>query len=498
MRSETLEIPETRTRLPSSRALRTLGDFYARRLGNRMLITNDWGHHASLEPKQFEDFVHGRLKTGDALWHELKNKGFIKGQQDFKALAELFKSHNAYLWRGPSLHIIVLTLRCNLKCVYCHSSVVGADQTQFDMSLETARKTVDFIFSGPAKSFTIEFQGGEPLLNWPVLKFIVEYARQKAPITGKKVTLTMVSNFSLMDEEKLDFLLQNGVSLCTSLDGPAAVHDRNRIYLGGNSHQSVAHWLKAVMNRKNRAGALMTTTRLSLKHPREIVDEYRRMGQTQIFLRPLHYLGFAKRSWKTIGYTDEEYMSFYREAMDYIISLNKEGHTFHEAASAMLLSKIIKHADPGYVDLRSPCGATLGQVSYNYNGEIYTCDEGRMVAADGDKLFKIGHIDEDSFNDIVDHPTTKACCTASDTEGQPLCQSCTYKPYCGICPVLNYATQNTIWGQMPTNSYCYLFMHMFDYLFERLAQPESRRVLESWVGIKDSAVKPACLGDIKV
>ena len=492
----TLKTPDAAFPMPTAAALRKLGDFFLRKVGGRYLISNDWGYYALLEPAQFKDFVAGRIPQDGPLWLELKSKGFLKGHQDFADLTAKFKGHNSFLWKGPSLHIVVLTLRCNLKCVYCHSGVVGVDQTQFDMTLETARKTVDFILSSPNNNVALEFQGGEPLLNWPALRFIVEYVKEHAAKAGKTVALSLVSNFSLLDDEKLDYLLLHNVSLCTSVDGPKEVHDRNRIYLGGNSHESVTRWTKAIRARGRSSGALMTATRFSLSHPREIVDEYRRLEQTEIFLRPLHYLGFAKRSWETIGYDDAAFIAFYRESMDYILELNRGGATFRETASVILLRKILKHEDPGYVDLRSPCGATLGQVSYNYNGDIYTCDEGRMVAAEGDQLFKIGNILKDSFNDIVDHPTTKACCVASSTEGQPLCQTCTYKPYCGICPVLNYATQNTIWGQMPTNSYCYLFMHMFDYLFERLAEPENKRILESWVGMKDASPSQNCVGKI--
>jgi radical SAM protein with 4Fe4S-binding SPASM domain len=280
------------------------------------------------------------------------------------------------------------------------------------------------------------------------------------------------------------------------LDGPASVHDANRIHLGGNSHAATARWLERLVKSGTGTGALMTTTRKSLSCAKEIVDEYRRLGLGQIFVRPLHYLGFAKKSWHVIGYEDAEFIAFYRETLDYAIDLNRGGQAFTEATATMLLRKILLHDDPGYVDLRSPCGATLGQVSYNYDGGVYTCDEGRMIGADGDQTFKIGDVRKDRFADVVNHPGTKACCVASSLEAQPLCHTCTYKPYCGICPVLNYATQDSIWGQMPTNSYCYDFMHIFDALFERLQDPERKKVLESWVGIRPTSLEPSCAGRV--
>jgi hypothetical protein len=66
--------------------------------------------------------------------------------------------------------------------------------------------------------------------------------------------------------------------------------------------------------------------------------------------------------------------------MDYILELNKKGINFREMLSGIYLSKILTDRDPNYLDERSPCGACIGQVAYNYDGKIYSCDEGRMLA----------------------------------------------------------------------------------------------------------------------
>ncbi|MDE2238121.1 MAG: radical SAM protein, partial [Elusimicrobia bacterium] len=297
--------------LPTKTSLETLGDFYVRPLGKGFLLTNDWGYYLHLGPDELRRFVEGRLSEGQPLWRELKSKGFLRKHLDLKDLASKFASHNSYLWRGPNLHIVVVTLRCNLKCVYCHSSVVGEKRREFDMTQKTARRVVDFIFESPNPDLTIEFQGGEPLLNWEVVRFIARYSRKKAQEQRRNLKLALVSNFTLLDEDKLKELSDLGVAMCTSFDGPPAVHDHNRIYLGGNGHASVAHWIERILSLGLPTGALMTTTRRSLSHPRAIVDEYSRLGLREIFLRPLHYLGFARRSWETIGYRDEEFIAFY-------------------------------------------------------------------------------------------------------------------------------------------------------------------------------------------
>ena len=142
---------------------------------------------------------------------------------DFPALAKTYLKKNAFYWWAPALQIVVVSLRCNHKCLYCHSSAVDPSRTDMDMSLETARRAVDFILSTPSPTLMIEFQGGEPLLNWPVLRFVVEYAQERNKRSGKDLAISLVTNLTLMTEEKLDFLLSRGVAVCTSACAGAGV-----------------------------------------------------------------------------------------------------------------------------------------------------------------------------------------------------------------------------------------------------------------------------------
>ena len=71
-------------------------------------------------------------------------------------------------------------------------------------------------------------------------------------------------------------------------------------------------------------------------------------------------------------------------------------------------------------------------LAYNYNGEIFVSDEGRMVDHQGDPIFKVGSVQESSWQQVLDHPTTKACAQASTLDNQPMCQQCAYKAFCGV------------------------------------------------------------------
>lgn len=468
-----------------------------RKVGGKWLVSAEHGGWALLAEDDLRRYLEGKLDPQGAAYAELRMRGLVRDRLDFDSLAGLWSEKDSFLFRAPALHIVVATLRCNHKCLYCHSSVVGLDALDKDMTLETARKTVDMIFDCPNPALIVEFQGGEPLLNWPVLKFLARAVRLKARAAKRTAFVTMVSNFSLMDEEKAAFLADEKVGVCTSLDGPAALHDKNRLWTGGASHAETVRWLRHFQDAADspqggyRPGALMTTTRASLSQPERIVDEYLGLGLPGIFLRPLSPIGFAKRSWGTIGYSVEEFLHFYRRALDYIIHVNKSGTYFYERHILTLLTKVMLSKDPGYVDLRSPSGAAFGVLAYDHDGGIYTGDEARMLAQEGQGLFRVGKVGETAYNDLFEGDLVKAAAVASALENQPLCSQCTYRPWCGVDPVYNMQTQRSLWGRMPDNDRCRLYMGLFDILFEKLQDSDGRAVFESWL---DAAPRPSPVG----
>ena len=461
-----------------------------RKIGADYLLTNDSGQYAWLKEKDFALVTAGGMTERHPLFAELASKGFVRNRLDFDDLAAKWKKKNAYLGSGPGLHILVLTLRCNHKCLYCQSSAVGAGGKETDMDIATARRSVDFAFNSPNPGITIEFQGGEPLLNWEVLKGAVEYARKKSRTAGKDLKLALVSNFSLMTAEKAGFLLEHEVSLCTSLDGPADLHDRNRVASGGNSHSDTVKWIKYFQKRSEKQGpeyrvfkpsALLTVSRYSLSRHKEIIDEYVGLGLEDIFVRPLAPIGYARRLWGTIGYDAKAFADFYLKSLDYMLKLNRRGVVIREKMASMMLEKIINFRDPGYLDARCPCGAAIGQIAYNHNGDLYTCDEGRMVGWEGDDIFRIGNVFKDSYKKVMSSPATKVCVVASNLEAQPACARCVYKPYCGVCPVYNYEVQGSLWGNIPSSDRCGLFKGVFETLFTLLKSPGNAEILKKWV-----------------
>ncbi|MDP2905749.1 MAG: His-Xaa-Ser system radical SAM maturase HxsB [Candidatus Omnitrophota bacterium] len=471
---------------------RGIGDFRFRRLGRQFLITNELGEYSFLDPRSFQSFISGGNKRLSILkLDELSNKGFIPGALNSDVLSYRYALRNRFLFSGPSLHIIVVTLRCDHRCIYCQASSRPQDGTGWDMDESTAAKVVDTILEGPSDNIAVEFQGGEPLLNFKTVKFIIRYARRENKTRKKKITFTLVSNFSHMDDEKLDYLATNDVSLCTSLDGPEELHNKHRITAGGrNSFRNTVKWIKKI-DEKIKAGeykrginALATITRYSLRYPRRIVDEYVNLGLSGIHLRPVSPFG-AGRSIinKTMGFTAREFMDFYKEAMRHILKINKKGKYFFERTAKIFLTKILSDNDENYMDLRSPCGAGVGQLAYNFNGDVYTCDEGRMLSAGpADEIFRLGNVKADRYCDLIDNPTVKSLCLASCLSNLPRCSDCAYKSYCGVCPVYNYAVSGNLFSRC-INDKCRIQRSQLDYLFAALRTP-ARHIYQSWINMR--------------
>lgn len=462
-----------------------LGFFRFKELNSKYLLTNDVGEYVILSRPDFKNFLEDKVKENDPVYQNLQERGLIRGKINFSTLISKYQKKNLFLGQGPTLHIIVTTLRCDHKCAYCQSSSKGESEKGYDLDAGMAKKIVDAIFYSPSKSIAIEFQGGEPLLNWRVVKFIVEYAQEKNKAAGKNLELRLVSNLSLMDEGKLNFLVNNCVTLCTSLDGPEHVHNKNRIWFKGNSYQNTIKWLKKAqklyknkLDNKFRPGAIVTVSRYSLKYPEALVDEYIKQGIESVFIRPLTPLGMAKKLWQNIGYTPDMYLKFYKRALGRIISyaLKNPQSYFHENTAKVFLAKILTEYDPNFLELRSPCGAGIGQLLYNYDGKVYTCDEGRMI---GEDVFCIGDIKRNEYKSIISHPTIKILSMASCLENSA-CDHCVYKPYCGVCPIYNWAEFGNIFSQLPNNSKCYIHKGILDFVFERLENKQIRKLFQKW------------------
>ena len=386
------------------------------------------------------------------------------------------RDNHSHLFTSTSLFILAVTNECNNRCVYCQAN--GGAKTA-RMSEDVASQILCRIAESPCENITIEFQGGEPLLNFPVIRYVVEQA--PALIPDKKIDFCLVSNLSLMTEEIASFLATHHVNVSTSLDGPKILHDINRpCAVFHSSYDAVLAGKKLLEQHGMSISAIQTTTKQSLPYAKAIPREYAALGFNQVFLRPLTRLGVAGKHWSEIGYSPQEFIDFYRSSLREIIDLNLQGIPLIESHASIILTKVLTNDHVNYMDLQSPCGATFGQLAFTASGNVYTCDEGRMLAEAGDEAFHLGNVYDSSYVDWVESPCAKAVCSASLLEVLPHCCDCVYQPYCGICPVVNYALNHSI--SSVSHERCLIYKGIMDTLFSYLknGSPQEVAILKGW------------------
>lgn len=459
-----------------------LNYFNFKKFEEKILLTNDFGRYVFLEEEDLKKILSGTVDDNLKLKNQLIDSKMIYEETDLE-----FTSRYRYLLReaknhvniATSLHIFVVATACNLNCVYCQANNGRVRPHQF-MDEETAEKAVDIALQSPARYLDFEFQGGEPLLNFKIIKHIVTYTEKRKG--SHVVRYNVVSNLTLLTDEILDFLKENHFGISTSIDGSEEVHNANRPFLGGEgSFNAVRNSVNKIREAGIHVGAIETTTRFSLQYPREVVRSYANLGFDSIFLRPLTPLGKAAANWKEIGYTPEEFVQFYRIALDELFQINKEGKYIKESHTAIFMAKI-QGQSINYMELRSPCGAGIGQLAYFADGNVFSCDEGRMLFEMGSDTFRLGNVFESSYKELIQNGVCRSLCSASILETIPSCCDCVYQPYCGTCPVVNYALDNDILEKMPRGYRCRLNQGILDTIFSVFLEGEKSTIdtLMSW------------------
>lgn len=225
----------------------------------------------------------------------------------------------------------------------------------------------------------------------------------------------------------------------------------------------------------------MTSTAESLKQPEAIIDEYVRLGFDSIFLRFISPYGFAAKTAKRIGYETDEFIEFFKRGLGYIVSLNQRGTKIRETYSTLLLQRMLTPYATGYVDLQSPAGIGISVLAYNYDGDVYAADEGRMLAEMGDHTFRLGSI-QNSYEELFANSPLLTTIRDTMLEGLPGCCDCALLPYCGSDPVFHHRTQGDIVGHRPTSAFCRRNMEIMRHLIRLLEdEPQSAAVLRTWI-----------------
>ncbi len=465
---------------------------FMRFANKRVLLVNLVGEYLYLSNNDFGKLVALSLNQKSDLYLKLKAKHFIAETLSDPAIELLsikYRTKKDFLSHFTSLHMFVITLRCNNKCIYCHASSQSTDRTNYDMSKGTAKKAVDITLMSPSESIKIEFQGGEPLLNFETIQYIIEYANSRAFQKNKKIEFVVCTNLTMATDEMLKYFANNNIQISTSLDGPKHVHDSNRQYRNGKGcYEDVIRSLdkaRQYINPEN-ISALMTTTKYSLKFATEIVDDYVKNGFRSIFIRPLNPFGYAQQKMDEIGYSALDFIDFYKRMLEYIISINSKELYFEESFTSLLLTRILTPFSTGFVDLQFPAGTGISGVVYGHDGNIYLSDESRMLAQMGDYSFCIGNVFKNSYKEIFYNDAIINIIKNSCAESLPGCADCAFQMYCGIDPIRNYVTQSDVTGYRPASDFCLIHKEIINYLFEIILQndPEQINIFWSWITIR--------------
>lgn len=473
--------------LPQATAGYALLPFRFLRLDDvRYMATNLAGEHVVLTREDIHRFIRHELPCASAVYRTLKSRHFLLEEGSTVAidlLAAKYRTKLAHLRQFTSLFMFVTTLRCDHSCSYCQASHRSEAAPDCDMSYEVADRAVEFMFRSPSPTIKVEFQGGESLLNFDLVKHIILAVAARNCQDRRDIEFVIASNLSALTGEMLAFCAEHKVFFSTSLDGPTDLHNANRPRAGHDSHAEVTAGIRRIQETLggNTVSALMTTTRASLGRARDIVDEYVRQGLCSIFLRPLNPYGLAAAT-SALTYSVDAWLDFYREALGYILGLAATGVNLREEYTSLILRKMLTPYSTGYVDLQSPAGIGIAGIIFHCDGAVYCSDEGRMLAEMGDQRFRMGNLLEDSYEEIMLNEPFLEALTESIGESCPQCADCAIVPYCGSDPVRHYRTQGDVVGHKPTSDFCRKHLGIVQHLVALLEDdPVAARVLKSWV-----------------
>lgn len=440
------------------------------RIANHEVLVNEFGDMLALPNGSVDKIIKHQLEEDD-IYKDLVANYFISERRipaNIDIYATRLREKKRFLDEFTALHIFVLTLQCNQKCVYCQASSRVEKSERCTMSFETMEGAVKLMFRSPAPVLTMEFQGGEPSLHPELIRYGIEMAEHINESEKREMRYVLCSNCVNLTDEVLEICKRFNVIISTSLDGPSYLHNANRGC--ADSYEKVVAGIEKARKTLGfeRVSPLQTTSLKALDYPIEIVDEYVRLGFNGIFLRALNPYGLAAYNLNWYRYT-ERFIDFYKTAFEHILEINKQGTLFMEEFAVIVLRKILTPFNTGFVDLQSPAGIINSVLVYNYDGYVYASDESRMLAENGDYTFRLGSV-HDCYENIVFGSNVQKIAQIWANETLAGCSECALRNYCGADPVRNYSTQGDMYGHRPTSLLCKKNKAVIEYLISLIIE----------------------------
>ena len=361
--------------------------------------------------------------------NQLKEDGQLFTEDIYQPFVEEFQKNRQTVVKALCLHI---AHDCNLACQYCFAEEGEYHGRRALMSYEVGKKALDFLVanSGNRVNLEVDFFGGEPLMNWDVVKKLVVYGRSLEKENNKKFRFTLTTNGVLLNDEIMEFLNKEMSNVVISLDGRKEVNDNMRPFRNGKgSYDLIVPKFQKFADSRNQNNYYIrgTFTRNNLDFS-EDVKHFADLGFKQMSIEPV--VGpeedpYAIRE-EDLPQIMEEYDKL---ALEYI-KRKKEGNGFNFFHFAIDLNQ-----GPCVYKRLSGCGSGTEYLAVTPWGDFYPCHQ--FV---GNEDFLMGNVDDGIVrNDIVD---TFSHCNVYTKEK---CKNCFAKFYCsGGCAANSYNFHGTI------------------------------------------------------
>ena len=361
----------------------------------------------------------------------LKNGGELFTPDVFEPLAGKFKEKSGDVIKALCLHV---AHTCNLNCAYCFASQGKYNGERAVMSFEVGKQALDFLMehSGKRHNLEVDFFGGEPLMNFQVVKDLVAYARSIEKEAGKNFRFTLTTNGMLIDDEVIDFANREMSNVVLSLDGRKEVHDRYRVDYAGNGswERIVPKFQKLVRERGGRNYYMRGTF---THHNPDFLQDIRQMldlGFTELSMEPV-----VCAPDDPTALTEEDrriVLDQYEKLAELMLEREREGRPFTFYHYMIDLS-----GGPCIYKRISGCGSGTEYMAVTPWGDLYPCHQ--FV---GDEHFRLGDIWHG-----LDNPEGQKEFASCNVYAKPECRDCWAKLYCsGGCAANAFHATGSITG----------------------------------------------------
>lgn len=361
----------------------------------------------------------------------LKNAGSLFTPDRFKPMAGELKRKTSGVIKALCLHV---AHTCNLNCAYCFASQGKYQGERALMSFETGKRALDFLVenSGTRRNLEVDFFGGEPLMNWDVVKKLVEYARSIEKEKGKNFRFTLTTNGLNIDDDVIEFSNREMSNVVLSLDGRKEVHDRYRVdYKGKGSWDIIVPKFQRFVKERGGKNYYMRGT-FTHANP-DFLEDIKQMlslGFNELSMEPVVC---AAGDPSELTEQDKEIVfEQYEKLAELMLQKGKEGEPF-----TFYHYMIDLKGGPCIYKRISGCGSGTEYMAVTPWGDLYPCHQ--FV---GDEKFRLGDIWHGVTNTAIQEEF--GSCNVYARED---CHDCWAKLYCsGGCAANAYHSTGSVTG----------------------------------------------------